>query len=123
MFPTPTYATTLPYGSGTNPYLWGQASVLHDVGGIIAWLSQTQTINGVTGIFDDNGALLIDNHTKKSVTSPLLSPSFYLVGLNPGFEVILANPGTPGTSTYLPGNSVFTTTDLWIALPGETVGN
>jgi hypothetical protein len=116
MVPLPTFETS-------GSFLWGSASVVHDVGGIIAWLSQTTTVNGVTGIFDDNGVLLYDNARKANVTTPLISPSYYLTGLNPGFEVVLANPGTSGSSTYYPNNAVFTTTDLWIALPGETVGN
>ncbi len=125
MFPLPTYPTTTPAGSGS--YLWGAASVVHDVGGIIAWLSQTETktVGGVskTGIFDDAGNLLTDNVRKAAVNAPLISPAYYLTGLNPGYEVVLANPGTPNTSTYYPNNTAFTTTNLWVALPGETVGN
>ncbi len=118
MFPLPTYPTGTA-GGGTGSYLWGAPSLVHDVGGIIAWLSQTQTINGVTGIFDDAGNLLKDNaRSNANVTTALLSPSFYLTGLNPGYEVITASP-----STSYPNNAVFTTTNFWVAVPGETVGN
>jgi Divergent InlB B-repeat domain len=117
MFPLPTYPSSTASGAAGS-YLWGQASMVHDVGGIIAWLSQTQTINGVSGIFDDAGHLLYDNVRRVNVTSALLNPSFYLTGLNPGYEVITATP----SSSY-PNNTVFTTTDFWVALPGETIGN
>ena len=56
LIPLPTYPTTVAAG-GTGSYLWGLPSAVHDVGGIIAWLSQPKTINGVTGIFDDAGNL------------------------------------------------------------------
>ena len=115
LIPLPTYPTT---AGGTGSYLWGQASAVHDVGGIIAWLSQPQTINGVTGIFDDAGKPLYDNVRKANVTSALLNPGHYLTGLNPGFEVVQAIPST----TY-PNNTAFTTTDMWVALPGEAIGN
>ena len=117
LIPLPTYPTTVAAG-GTGSYLWGLPSAVHDVGGIIAWLSQPKTINGVTGIFDDAGNLLYDNVRKANVTGALLNPSHYLTGFNPGFEVVQAIPST----TY-PNNTVFTTTNLWIALPGEPVGN
>lgn len=114
MFPLPTYPTS----GSTGSYLWGQASMTHDVGGVIAWLSQPQTINGVTGIFDDAGRLLYDNVRKASVKSALINPSSYLTGLNAGYEVTLAVP-----NANYPNNTVFTTTNYWVALPGETVGN
>ena len=116
MFPLPTYPTTKPAGSGS--FLWGSSSMVNDVGGIIAWLSQPQTINGVTAIFDDAGKPLYDNVRKANVTSPLIDPSTYLSGLNAGYEVVQATPST----TY-PNNTVFTTTNFWVALPGEAVGN
>jgi len=118
MFPLPTYPTGTA-GGGTGSYLWGMASAVHDIGGIISWLSQPQTINGVTGIFDDAGNLLKDNaRANANVTTALLSPSFYLSGLNPGYEVVQATP-----STSYPNNAAFTTTNFWVAVPGETVGN
>jgi hypothetical protein len=45
MFVLPTYPTS---ASGSKSYLWGSATVTHDVGGIISWLSQTETRSGVT---------------------------------------------------------------------------
>lgn len=114
MFPLPTYPTS----GGAGSYLWGLASATHDVGGIIAWLSQTTTNGSQTGIFDDAGHLLFDNARNANVTSPLISPSFYLTGLNPGYEVVTATPSV----TY-PNNNVFTTTNFWVAIPGEAIGN
>ena len=114
MFPLPTYPTN----GNTGSYLWGQASIVHDVGGIIAWLSQPKTVNGVTGIFDDAGHLLYDNVRHTNVTSALINPNHYLTGLNPGFELITAAPN----ASY-PNNTVFTTTNFWVALPGEAVGH
>ena len=115
LFVLPTYPTS----TSSKSYLWGSASVTHDVGGIIAWLSQTQTIGAQTGIFDDAGHLLYDNARNANVTTPLIDPSYYLTGLNPGFEVVQAS--TNGGA--YPNNSVYNTTNYWVALPGETVGN
>lgn len=117
LVPVSSTAITLTAGAGGS-YLWGVPSAVHDVGGIIKWLSETTTINGTTGIHDDAGNLLYDNVRGASVTSPLLNPLHYLTGLDPGFEVLQ----TTQTSTY-PNNATFTTTNLWIALPGEVVGN
>ena len=117
LVPVSSTPTTLTAGN-TGSYLWGVPSVVHDVGGIIQWLSTTTTMNGTTGIHDDAGNLLYDNVRHANVTTALLNPAHYLTGFNPGYEVVQ----TTGTSTY-PNNSVFTTTNLWIALPGETVGN
>lgn len=115
LFVMPTFPTS---ATGKGSYRWGAASVTHDVGGIIAWLSQTETRAGVTGIFDDAGHRLWDNVRQVRVASPLLNPKHYLTGLNPGFEVISTN--TSG-GTY-PNNIFFNTTDYWVALPNETVG-
>jgi hypothetical protein len=114
MFPLPTYPTS----GGTGSYLWGQASVVHDVGGIIAWLSQPKTVGGVTGIFDDAGHLLYDNVRRTNVTSAFINPLHYLTGLNPGFELITAAPSVTYTN-----NTKFITTNFWVALPGEAIGN
>jgi len=119
LFPLPTYPTASPQGSGS--YLWGAPSLLHDVGGIISWLSHVESRGFRTGIFDDHGDLLFDNARKSSVTTPLLNPGYYLTGINPGFEVILANPGVPGSKADFPNNTVYTTTDYWVALPGEAI--
>ena len=112
LFPLPTYPT------GSSSYLWGSSSMVHDVGGIIAWLSQTATCSNGTGICDDNNQLLYDNARHANVTAPLISPSYYLSGLNAGYEILLAKP----SSTYT-NNTNFTTTNYWVALPGETIGN
>jgi len=113
MFVLPTIPT------GSSSYLWGSPSVTHDVGGIIKWLSTTETRNGVTGIFDDAGVLLKDyQRSGRNITTPLISPSLYLTGLNAGFEVVNANKSTGGAN-----QSLFTTTNYWVALPGETLGN
>ena len=117
LFPLPTLPTTKAAG-GTGSYLWGTPSARHDVGGIIAWLSQPQTINGVTGIFDDAGKPLYDNVRRAPVSAPLIDPSYYLTGFNTGFEVIQAYAQTPETAN----NVNYTTTNYWLALPGETVG-
>jgi len=117
MFALPTLPTTRAAG-GVGSYLWGTPSAMHDVGGIIAWLSQMQTVNGVTAIFDDEGKPLYDNVRKAPVTSPLISPTYYLTGLNPGFEVIQANASDPAYSN----NGVYKTTNYWVALPGEDIG-
>lgn len=116
MFVLPTYYTS---AAGSRSYLWGSASVTHDVGGIIAWLSQTETRSGVTGIFDDSGTRLWDRVRNVAVSTPVLDPSYYLTGLNPGFEVVTTNTSS---GTY-PNNTAFTTTNLWMVLPGEAVGN
>ena len=126
LVPLPTFPTT---AGGGGSFLWGQASAVHDVGGIMSWISQVETRvspSGVTktGIFDDSGNLLYDNVRKADVTSPLLDPSHYLTGLNPGFEVILARDSSlEHPALTFPNNTKFTTTNLWIALPGEPVGN
>ena len=117
VFALPTLPTSKS-ATGTGSYLWGTPSALHDIGGLIAWLSQPQTINGTTGIFDDAGKLLYDNVRKTSVSGPLIDPAYFLTGLNSGFEVVQADASTPEKA----GNSKFTTTDFWIALPGEAVG-
>jgi len=75
-------------------------------------------VNGLTAIFDDEGKPLYDNVRKAPVTSPLISPTYYLTGLNPGFEVIQANASDPAYSN----NGVYKTTNYWVALPGEDVG-
>jgi hypothetical protein len=114
MFVLPTIPT------GSTSYLWGSASVTHDLGGIIKWLSQTETRSGVTGIFDDAGARLIDNENAgRTITTPLISPSLYLTGLNAGYEVV--DITTLGRASA--NNSLFTTTNYWAALPGEATGN
>lgn len=117
MFPLPTYPTSKA-GGGAGSYLWGTPSAVHDVGGIIGWLSQTQTVKGVVGIFDDAGNPLFDNVRKENVATPLLSPAYYLTGINAGIEVIQANASGVGRAN----NAEFRTTDYWVALPGETVG-
>jgi hypothetical protein len=116
MFPLPTYPTTTPSGSGS--YLWGRASVVQDIAGIIKWLSVPTTGSSGTGIYDDAGVLMYDNVRETNITSAFLSPSMYLTGFNPGYEVI----GTTPSGTYT-NNTVFTTTNFWVALPGEAVGN
>jgi uncharacterized repeat protein (TIGR02543 family) len=116
MFVLPTYPTS---ASGSKSYLWGSSSVTHDLGGIISWLSQTQTISGVTGIFDDSGNRLWDNVGNKSVSTALISPSLYLTGMNAGYEVVDVTTAGRAYSN----NSLFNTTNYWVALPGETTGN
>jgi hypothetical protein len=117
LFALPTLPTTKTEG-GAGSYLWGTPSALHDVGGIIAWLSQTQTISGVTSIFDDAGKPLFDNARGSTVAEPLISPAYYLTGLNTGFEVIQANATDPNHVN----NAEYKTTNYWVALPGESVG-
>jgi hypothetical protein len=117
-----------PIGSGN--YLWGQASAVHDFGGIISWLSQTTTGAQGTGIYDDAGNLLISNVGGGNVTSALINPAHYLTGLNPNFEVYSAatgaftsnNSGAAASGPYT-NNTNFTTTDFWVALPGEIIGD
>ena len=65
------------------------------------------------------GVLLKDyQRSGRNITTPLISPSLYLTGLNAGFEVVNANKSTGGAN-----QSLFTTTNYWVALPGETLGN
>ena len=117
-----------PIGSGN--YLWGQASAVHDFGGIISWLSQTTTGAQGTGIYDDAGNLLISNVGGGNVMSALINPAHYLTGLNPNFEVYSAatgafpsnNSGAAASGPYT-NNTKFATTDFWVALPDEIIGD
>jgi hypothetical protein len=124
------FAWPAPAPIGSGSYLWGQASAVHDIGGIISWLSQTTSGSQGTGIYDDAGNLLINNVGGGYVTSALLNPAHYLTGLNPNFEVYSAATG-PFPSNYsgaaasgpYTDNTKFTTTNFWVALPGEGIGN
>lgn len=101
MVPTPTMYTN----PGTTGLLWGVNSVVHDVGGIITWLSQSNPT-------DDSGNPIM-NASGTVVTTPVIDPSLYLTAINAGFEV---NFGTA------PGNNLWSTTDFWVAMQNEPDG-
>ena len=101
LFVTPTMYTN----SGTTGLLWGKASTVHDVGGLIAWLSSSNPT-------DDSGNPL-KTATGTTVTSPLINPAWYLTSINGGFELDF------GTA----GNNHWTTTDFWVAVQNEADGN
>ena len=81
--------------------LWGKASTVHDVGGLIAWLSSSNPT-------DDSGNPL-KTATGTTVTSPLINPAWYLTSIIGGFELDF---GTPG-------NNQWTTTDFRVSVQQE----
>jgi len=106
MMPEPTIATN----PGTAELLWGQPSMVHDVGGIIAWLSQQDPT-------DDSGAPVQVNTSSgpvpaSSLSAPVIPPSIYLSAITSGFEVDFGSAG----------NNQWTTTGYWVAVQNEPDG-
>jgi hypothetical protein len=101
MFPRPTMYTD----SATTGLLWGPTSVVQDVGGIIAWLSQSNPT-------DDSGNPIKDANGN-TITAPVIASSLYLTAINAGFEIDF------GTA---PSNNQWTTTDFWVAMQSEPDG-
>jgi len=101
MMPLPTMATT----PATTGLLWGQPSLVHDVGAIIAWLSSSNPVD------DSGSAIKYSNGTV--VTTPVIAPSLYLTAINAGFEIDF------GTA---PNNNTWSTTDFWVAVQNEPDG-
>jgi hypothetical protein len=112
LFVEPTAYTNSSTNGGTTTTLWGMPSVTHDLGGIIAWLSQSNPK-------DDNGnPLKFANNSVPAtpgavVTAPLIDPTVYLSSINGYFELDF------GTAN----NNQWTTTDFWVALQNEPDGN
>jgi len=102
MFARPTMFTD----SGSTGLLWGQDSLVHDVGGILSWLAQPSPLDdGGKPILHSNGA---------PVTAPVIPPSLYLTVINAGFEIDF---GTP------PNDNRFVTRDFWVAMQDEPDGS
>jgi len=100
LMPTPTM-----FSAPATGLLWGQPSMMHDVGGIIAWLSQSNPT-------DDSGNPL-KTATGTVVTTPLIPSSLYLDAINAGFEIDF------GTA---PNDNHWTTTNFWVAVQNEPDG-
>jgi len=112
LFVTPTAFTDSSTNGGTTTTLWGQANVTHDLGSIIAWLSQANPTD------DSGNPLKFANNSVPAtpgatVTSPLIDPSVYLSSINGYFELDF------GTT----GNNAWKTTDFWVSLQNEPDGN
>ena len=100
MMPEPTMATN----PSTTGLLWGPTSMVHDVGGIIAWLSQANPKD------DSGNPIYYGNGT--TVTSPVIPSSLYLTAINAGFEIDFGSAN----------NNQWTTTDFWVAVQNEPDG-
>jgi hypothetical protein len=101
MMAGPTMATD----PATTGLLWGQPSMTHDIGGIVAWLAQPHPL-------DDQGKPITDA-AGRPVTVPVIPGSSYLTAVNAGFEIDF------GTG---PQDNQWTTTGFWVAVQDEPDG-
>jgi len=102
LMPAPTMFSN-PHSTGL---LWGQSSMVHDLGAIIAWLGEPRPI-------DDDGNP-IRTSTGQQVVDPIVPKSLYLTAVNAGFEIDFGSA---------PRENQWTTRKFWVAMQDEPDGS